>query len=62
MLMYMKKPIDDFKLSQTPALILVLLLTGIGTVGIGLAPDWFLAQAQAAFFSDTVIVSSATGP
>ncbi|OUR79941.1 NADH-quinone oxidoreductase subunit N [Alphaproteobacteria bacterium 46_93_T64] len=62
MLMYMKKPIDDFKLSLTPALILVLLLTGIGTVGIGLAPDWFLAQAQAAFFSDTVIVSSATGP
>jgi len=52
MLMYMKPASRRFTLALTPALRLVLIIAGIGTVGIGLAPSWFLDQAQSAVFTN----------
>lgn len=62
MLMYMKEPLHPFSLSQSLSLKFVLAITGIGTVGIGLAPDWFLEQAQGAMFLGQTIVSSTNIP
>ena len=52
MLMYMTPPTRRFDLALTPFLRLALLVTGAGTVGIGLAPGWFLDQAQSAVFGE----------
>jgi len=62
MLMYMKEPLHPFSLSRSSSLNLVLVITGIGTVGIGLAPDWFLEQAQRALFLGQTINSSTIIP
>jgi NADH-quinone oxidoreductase subunit N len=53
MLMYMKPPTRRFDLALTPSLRLALLVAGVGTVGIGLAPGWILDQAQNAVFGGT---------
>jgi NADH-quinone oxidoreductase subunit N len=50
MLMYMKEPARSFDLALTPSLRLALAVTGLGTVGIGLLPAWFLDMARGAVF------------
>ncbi|WP_282610174.1 NADH-quinone oxidoreductase subunit N [Pelagibius sp. Alg239-R121] len=50
MVMYMKPPTRHFDLALTPMLRISLVVAGIGTVGIGLIPGWFLDQAQNAAF------------
>ncbi|WP_419902650.1 NADH-quinone oxidoreductase subunit N [Kiloniella sp.] len=57
MLMYMKEPVGSFNLSLSPSLRLVLGITAIGTIGIGLAPVWFLSQAQNAVFFNAMALS-----
>jgi len=46
MLMYMREPTRSFDLALTPSLRLVLAIAGLGTVGIGVLPSWFLDMAQ----------------
>ena len=48
MLMYMREPTRSFDLALTPSLSLVLIIAGLGTVGIGILPSWFLDLAQQA--------------
>ena len=48
MLMYMREPTRSFDLALTPSLGLVLVIAGLGTVGIGVLPSWFLDLAQGA--------------
>ncbi len=50
MLIYMKEPAGSFDLALTPPLRLALAVAGLGTVGIGLLPAWFLDMAQGAVF------------
>lgn len=50
MLMYMKEPARSFDLALTPPLRLALAVAGLGTVGIGLLPAWFLDMARGAVF------------
>jgi len=50
MLMYMKEPARSFDLALTPPLRLALAVAGLGTVGIGLFPAWFLDMARGAVF------------
>ncbi len=50
MLMYMKEPTRVLKPVLTPSLGLALVITGVGTVGIGLLPAWFLDLAQISVF------------
>jgi NADH-quinone oxidoreductase subunit N len=52
MLMYMRAPTRRFDLALNPPLRLALLITGAGTVGIGLAPGWFLDHAKGAVFAE----------
>jgi NADH-quinone oxidoreductase subunit N len=58
MLMYMKPPTRRFDLALTPPLRLALVIACVGTVGIGLAPGWFLDQAQSAVFTETLALTS----
>ena len=51
MLMYMREPTRSFDLALTPSLRLVLVVTGLGTVGIGVLPSWFLDLAQGAILT-----------
>ncbi len=53
MVMYMKEPTRSFDLALTPSLAVVLAITGLGTLGIGLLPSWFLGLAQGAILSVT---------
>jgi NADH-quinone oxidoreductase subunit N len=53
MVMYMKEPARPFDLALTPSLAVVLAVTGLGTLGIGLLPSWFLGLAQGAILSVT---------
>jgi len=50
MLMYMKEPVHEFDLAQTPATRLVLAIAVFGTVVIGILPAWFIDVAQRAVF------------
>lgn len=59
MVMYMKPPSRAFDLALTPLLRISLIVAGVGTVAIGLAPGWFLDQAQnAAFGAPQALTSS----
>lgn len=51
MLMYMKDPIHEFDLAQTPATRLTLAIAVFGTIVIGILPVWFIDIAQRAVFS-----------
>ena len=51
MLMYMREPTRSFDLALTPSLRLVLVIAGLGTVGIGVLPSWFLDLAQGAILT-----------
>ena len=51
MLMYMREPTRSFDLALTPSLRLVLAIAGLGTVGIGILPSWFLDLAQGAILT-----------
>ena len=53
MLMYMREPTRPFDLALTPSLRFALVIAGLGTVGIGLLPSWFLEMAQRAVFTVT---------
>lgn len=48
MLMYMKDPIHEFDMAQTPATRLVLAIAVFGTIIIGILPAWFIDIAQRA--------------
>jgi NADH-quinone oxidoreductase subunit N len=50
MVMYMKEPSRRFDLALTPMLRISLIVAVAGTVAIGIAPGWFLDQAQNAAF------------
>lgn len=58
MLMYMKEPIGKCELALSPAIRVVLGVTIVGTIGIGLAPVWFLTQAQSTVFSNVITLTS----
>jgi NADH-quinone oxidoreductase subunit N len=51
MLMYMREPTRSFDLALTPSLRLVLAVAGLGTLGIGVFPSWFLDLAQGAILT-----------
>jgi NADH-quinone oxidoreductase subunit N len=53
MLMYMKEPTRSFDLALTPSLRIMLAIAGLGTVGIGLLPSWFLDFARGSVFLGT---------
>lgn len=53
MLMYMKEATRSFDLALTPSLRIVLAIAGLGTVGIGLLPSWFLDFARGSVFLGT---------
>ena len=50
MVMYMKEESRPFDLALSPSLRLAIAITGAGTVGIGLFPNWFLDLAQDSVF------------
>ena len=62
MLMYMSPPTRRFDLALTPSLRVVLVVAGIGTIGIGLAPGWFLDQALAAGFAEALALAGGVSP
>ena len=62
MLMYMRPPTRRFDLALSPPLRLALLIAGAGTVGIGLAPGWFLDHAQGAVFAEAVAFTGGIMP
>ncbi len=62
MLMYMKPPTRRFDLALTPSLRLALVVAGAGTIGIGLAPGWFLDQAQGAGFGEVLAFAGGVSP
>ena len=62
MLMYMSPPTRRFDLALTPSLRLALIVAGVGTIGIGLAPGWFLDQALGAGFAETLAFAGGVSP